>query len=197
MRFENHFRYWLRGVTQRAQSITRLVVEPAGREEEKLGAIGAIGYVLDKENLTNDDLLIVAGDNLFEFRLPDFVDFYKKYESPIVAFCDLKSIDRVKGKYGVGMLDKNNKVIDFQEKPIQPKSSVASTACYLFPTFALEYIQQYLKDKNNADAPGHFIAWLSRKTDVYGFTFDGAWHDIGSLEVYDQANEYYNRKVRI
>ncbi|MCL0088657.1 hypothetical protein M1N87_02445 [Dehalococcoidia bacterium] len=61
----------------------------------------------------------------------------------------------------------------------------------------IEYIQDYLKGKNDADAPGHFIEWLHRQTDVYGFVFDGAWYDIGSLESYDQANEDYKGRVRL
>ncbi|MCL0066072.1 hypothetical protein M1N79_04260 [Dehalococcoidia bacterium] len=59
------------------------------------------------------------------------------------------------------------------------------------------YLQDYLKGKNDPDAPGHFIEWLYRQTDVYGFVFDGAWYDIGSFESYDEANEDYKGRVRL
>jgi glucose-1-phosphate thymidylyltransferase len=196
--FENHFRYWLRGISQQMRSTIKIVVEPTRREEEKLGAIGAIGYLIEQRNLVNDDLLIIAGDNLFEFRLVDLVDFYKQHnKKPVVAFCDLKSEDRVRGKYGVGLLDKDGKVIDFQEKSPRPKSTLASTGCYLYPVLVVDFMQNYLKDKNNPDAPGYFVDWLCHKTDVYAFIFDEAWYDIGSFEVYDQVNEDYKDRVKI
>ncbi|MCL0076367.1 sugar phosphate nucleotidyltransferase, partial [Dehalococcoidia bacterium] len=193
--FENHFRYWLRGLPQEAKSLIKIVVEPSIREEDKLGAIGTIGYAIEQEDLAGNDLLIVAGDNLFEFRLADFVAFYKVHGRPLVAFCDLKDVDKVKGKYGVGILDESNKLLGFQEKPVAPKSTLASTGCYLYPAYVIEYIQDYLKEKNDPDAPGHFIEWLHRQTDVYGFVFDGAWYDIGSFESYDQANENFKGRV--
>ncbi|MCL0104457.1 nucleotidyltransferase family protein [Dehalococcoidia bacterium] len=195
--FENHFRYWLSGLPQELKAIIKMVVEPSTSEEDKLGAIGAIGYAIEQEGLAGKDLLIVAGDNLFEFRLADFVDFYQLHRRPIVAFCDLKDVDRVKGKYGVGILAENSKLIGFQEKPVAPKSTLASTGCYLYPAYVIEYIQDYLKGKNDPDAPGHFIEWLYRQTDVYGFVFGGAWYDIGSFESYDQANEHYKGRVRL
>jgi glucose-1-phosphate thymidylyltransferase len=173
------------------------VVEPTHTEGNKLGAVGGIGYVIDQEGLVGDDLLIIAGDNLFEFRLLDFIEFYKLYTSPVLAFCNLKDVDKIKGRYGVGILDKSNKVMGFQEKPLQPKSTLASTCCYLFPAYVTKYVQDYLKAKNNPDAPGYFIEWLCRQLDVYGFVFDEAWYDIGSLELYDEANEHYKGRVRI
>jgi glucose-1-phosphate thymidylyltransferase len=94
-------------------------------------------------------------------------------------------------------LDKDGKVIDFQEKPLEPKSTLASTGCYLYPSSVIKHIQNYLKEKNNPDAPGYFVDWLSRKTDVYGFIFKEAWYDIGSFESYDQANEDYKHSVKI
>lgn len=196
--FENSFRYWLRGVPQQVKSILKIVIERTRREEEKLGAIAAIGYVIEKEGLTDDDLLILAGDNLFEFRLVTLVDFYEKYRKPVVAFCNLESVDdKVKGNYGVGVLDKNNRVVGFQEKPPEPRSALVATGCYLYPAFIVKLIQDYLKDKNNPDAPGYFMEWLHRRTDIYGFVFDEAWYDIGSLESYDQVNEHYKDKVKV
>lgn len=191
--FENHFRYWSRGIKQ-SQKI-KLVIEQTKCEEEKLGAIGAIKHVLEQENLT-DDLLIIAGDNIFDFQLTDFINFYKKHQKPVMAFCDLKNIEKVKGKYGVGVLSKNNKIIDFQEKPMEPLSTLTSTGCYLYPAYIRKLILDYLKDKNNsADALGHFIKWLHQQTDVYGFVFDEVWFDIGSFESYDEANKYYKSKA--
>jgi glucose-1-phosphate thymidylyltransferase len=195
--FENHFRYWSHGLPQDIKALIKIVVEPTNREEDKLGAIGTMGYAIEREGLAGNDLLIVAGDNLFEFRLADFIDFYKLHRRPVVAFCDLKDVDKVRGKYGVGILDGSNRVIGFQEKPVEPKSTLASTGCYLYPSSVIKYVQDYLKGKNNPDAPGHFIEWLYRQVDLYGFVFAGAWYDIGSFESYDQANRDYKDRVRL
>ncbi|MBT9143779.1 MAG: UTP--glucose-1-phosphate uridylyltransferase [Dehalococcoidia bacterium] len=195
--FENHFRYWLRGLPQEVKSLIKIVVEPTTSEEDKLGAVGSIGYVIEQEDLVDDDLLIIAGDNLFEFQLADFIDFYKLHKRPVVAFRDLKDVNNVKGKYGVGILDGSNKVIGFQEKPTEPKSTLASTGCYLYPAYVPKHVRDYLKGKNDRDAPGHFIKWLCSQTDVYGFVFDEAWYDIGSFESYDRANEHYKGRVRL
>lgn len=198
-KFENHFRYWQRGISRALNQNIKVVVEPTKKEEEKLGAVGALNYVIQEENLEDDSLLIVAGDNLFEFRLADFADFYRKHEEqPVAAFCDLKSKDKVREKYGVGILDENNKVIDFQEKSSDPQSTLASAGCYLYPPNIAELIKEYLEDpKQNRDAPGYFADWLRQKADMYGYVFEKAWYDIGSFESYDQVNEDYKGKVII
>lgn len=198
-KFENHFKYWQRGISRSFSKNIKIVVEPTKKEEEKLGAVGALNYVIQEENLEGDSLLIVAGDNLFEFRLADFADFYRQHEEqPVAAFCDLKSKEIVREKYGVGILDENNKVIDFQEKSSDPKSTLASAGCYLYSPNIAELIKEYLEDpEQNRDAPGYFADWLRQKTNMYGFVFEEAWYDIGSFESYDQVNEDYKGKVVI
>ncbi|HIE17462.1 MAG TPA: nucleotidyltransferase family protein [Dehalococcoidia bacterium] len=196
--FEAHFRYWQQKLPMPARNMTRLVVEPSRNEKEKPGAIKALLHILTAHYITSGDLVTLAGDNLFGFQLADFISFfYSKGRHPSVAFCDLRDINKVKQRYGVATLDNNGKLVSFEEKPSEPKCALASTACYVYPPDITEYIREYIENKNNPDALGYFISWLHRKTDVYGFVFEGPWFDIGSFDSYEQANQYYTAQTLI
>ncbi len=156
--------------------------------EDRLGAIGDIHFVVQKENI-NDDLLVIAGDNLFGFSLSQFVDFFHQKKSSVVAFHELKSLEKVKGKYGVGILQ-GSKVVGFEEKPTEPKSSLVSTACYLFQKSDLSHLQDLIR-MGKADAPGNLITYLAEKSEVHGFVFDEHWFDVGSFESLEGAKRVY------
>ncbi len=158
--------------------------------EDRLGAVGDIHFVIEQEKIT-DDLLVIAGDNLFGFSLIDFVDFFNQKKSSIVAFHDLKDKEKVKGKYGVGMLD-GTKITDFEEKPLEPKSSLASTFCYLFPKDLLPHIQSYVK-AGKVDNGGDLIRWLAVGDQVHAFVFDGHWFDVGTFESLEEAQKVYKQ----
>lgn len=196
-RFENNFKYWLRGLPSRTKDILEIVIEPSCTQEEKLGAVAAIDYVINMKKLY-DDLLVLAGDNLFEFQADRLIAYYKKISKPVIAFYNMVNMDHNSPcKYGLGILDQNNKVISFQEKPPRPFSSFVATGFYLYPPSVIGLIQHYLEDKNNRDAPGYFIEWLYKRTDIYGFVFDNAWYDIGSIESYNQVNERFLKKLMV
>ncbi len=190
-RFEKHFQNWLSNLNSKKE--IKLIIEGTLNEKEKMGAVGSLKYLIEKENITSD-LMIVAGDNLFDFSLYSFIEYYKKKKAPVVAFYDIKSIDDAK-RFGVACVDVNQKVIDFEEKPQNPKSTLVSTCCYLFPENSLELLKEYIDNKNNPDHPGSFIKWLSEKDSVFGFTFDGRWFDIGHMDAYKQANIEYEKKL--
>jgi len=190
-KFESQFREWL--ATVETSKNLKLVVECHDCEERKLGAIGGLKFLIDKENI-EDDLLIIGGDNLFEFNLKNFVGYCNGCRDPVVAFYDIGDIEKVRNKFGVALLDGNNYVQDFQEKPAEPKSTLISTCIYLIPREDLKLVDEYLTNDNNPDAPGFFFQWLKDKKAIRGFVFDEKWFDIGSFELYDAANkEFQNR----
>ncbi len=192
--YEANFRYWLRGLTSSTKKI-KVVTEQSIKESEKLGAIAAIQYVINTEKLDQDDLLVVAGDNIFEFSLNELVNCFKATRKPVLAFYDFTDkIDTDLSCYGLGIVDQNLKVVGFQEKPQKPQSSYVATGCYLYPRGIQPLLQEYLQDKNHPDAPGYFIEWLYKRVDVYGFVSAKTWYDIGSIASYDQVNEYYKNK---
>jgi glucose-1-phosphate thymidylyltransferase len=159
----------------------RISVEKTVDEGEKFGVVGALEQLIDREEIS-DDLLVIAGDNLISFGTDEFVDFFYQQEVPTIAAYDVGSRERATS-YGVVELD-GDRVVSFREKPDDPESTLVSIACYAFPASALDLIGEYLADDNNPDEPGWFIQWLQNRGTVRAFDFDGAWFDIGTAESY-------------
>ena len=164
-----------------------LSVEETVAEDEKFGVVGALEQLVDREGV-DDDLVVVAGDNLISFDLGEFADFFESKGTPTLAAYDVGSRERATA-YGLVQLD-GDEVIDFQEKPDDPQSTLVSIACYAFPAETLPKLTAYLDDDNNPDEPGWFLQWLQERGPVHAFTFDGAWFDIGTPESYLDAVEY-------
>ena len=189
-KFKEPFKVWIKN--HKFKEKVKLIIEPTTTEGKKLGTIGGLSYVINHTKI-DEDLLIIGGDNIFEFNLQNFIDYYKDNKSPIIALYDMKSKQKVMNKYGVCVLGKQNKIIEFQEKPAKPKSSLISTACYIFPREDVKLIDRYLKEGNNPDAMGFFITWLINNKDVYGWTFKENWFDIGSLDELERAKKVYKK----
>lgn len=189
-RFEPDFKKWLENFSCKKE--IKLVVEPTLSEGEKLGAVGGWGFLIENEKI-DDDLLSISGDNLTEFSLQEFIDFFQKKKSSVFGVFDVKNLKQAK-KFGIVELDKDNKIIGFEEKPEKPKSTLASTGIYFFKKDDVKLITKYLEEGNSPDKPGDFIIWLYKKTSVYGFSNIKTWFDIGSFESYKMAGEYYSGK---
>ncbi len=162
----------------------RLSVEQTTDEDEKLGVVGALAQLVDREGIADEDLLVVAGDNLISFDVGEFLDYFEARAAPTLAAYDVGSRERAKS-YGLVDIE-GDRVVDFQEKPDDPPSTLVSIACYAFPADAVRFAD-YLEKGNNPDEPGWFIEWLQDHRDVFAFTFDGAWYDIGTPESYLEA----------
>lgn len=171
--FEEH-------ITASDFSKPKLSVEDTSGEDEKFGVIGALAQLIDREGI-DDDLLVIAGDNLISFSIGDFLDDFEARAAPTIAAYDVESKEAAKS-YGLVELD-GDRVVDFQEKPDDPKSTLVSIACYAFPSEALVF-DEYLAGDNNPDEPGWFVQWLQAHQEVYAYTFDDAWFDIGTPESY-------------
>jgi glucose-1-phosphate thymidylyltransferase len=162
----------------------RLTVEDTTEEDEKFGVVGALAQLFDRENIT-DDTLVIAGDNLISFGVSDFIDFFEAKGASTLAAYDVGSRERAKS-YGLVELD-GEQVVDFQEKPDDPKSTLVSIACYAFTAETIPQLDEYLESGNNPDEPGWFVQWLQERNPVYAYTFDEAWFDIGTPESYLEA----------
>ena len=160
-----------------------LSVEETSEEDEKFGVVGALGQLVEREAV-DDDLLIVAGDNLIGFDLREFVDYFERKGTAALAAYDVGSLEKARS-YGLVELE-DERVVDFQEKPEEPNSTLVSIACYALPRESLRF-HEYLTDDNNPDEPGWFIEWLQSREPVHAFTFDDAWFDIGTPESYLEA----------
>jgi len=166
----------------------RLSVEETTEEDDKFGVVGALAQLIDRENV-DDDLLVIAGDNLISFAVSDFLDYFEDHDAPTLAAYDVGSREKAKS-YGLVELE-GDRVVDFQEKPDDPKSTLVSIACYAFPRQSLDLLPTYLEDGNNPDEPGWFVQWLQNREATYAYTFEGAWYDIGTPESYLDAVSWH------
>lgn len=188
-RFISQFRKWSRGL--RIQKSVTLVDDLTKDNATRLGAIGDMDFAIRRVRI-NDDLLVIGGDNLFDGDLDDFLYFAKdKHIYPVIGAYDIGNKDDAR-KYGVVKLNKENRVIDFKEKPKIPKSTLVAMCLYYFPKHRLKYIKEYLsKESKKYDATGLYIDWLRKKLAVYGFVFFGRWFDIGDHKFYSEAKERF------
>ncbi len=162
----------------------QLSVEETIDEDEKFGVVGALAQLVDREEIDGEDLLVIAGDNLISFDISGFLDFFAEQQEPTLAAYDVGAPADA-SEYGVIDTDGDH-VIDFEEKPDDPPTSLVSIACYAFPAEEVRF-EEYLAGDNNPDEPGWFIQWLVDHCPVRAFTFDGAWYDIGTPEGYLDA----------
>ena len=157
--------------------------------EDRLGAVGDIQFVG-----IDDDLLAIAGDNLFEFSLRDYVAFWEaKRDASCVAVHDVRE-RRLARQYGVVDVDENDRIKSFVEKPDNPASTLAATATYLFARRHVALVETYLRDGNPPDQPGNFVAWLQAREPVYAYRFEGGWWDIGDHAQLLEADNLMRRR---
>lgn len=162
----------------------QLVVHDDGTasEGDRLGAVGDIAFVIGRAGLGGDDLLVVAGDNLFDFSLAAYVDWWRgKGEASAVALHDVGDLG-LAAKYGIVALGDGDRVESFVEKPAKPRSTLAATATYLFHRAHVPLVRRYLGEGSSPDQPGRFVAWLVPRVPVYGYVFEGDWRDIGDAD---------------
>jgi len=162
----------------------QLSIEETTAEDEKLGVVGALAQLVEREGLS-DDTIVIAGDNLISFNVSEFVDHFLEQGVSTLAAYDVGSTDRA-SEYGVVTIE-DEQVVEFEEKPDEPDSTLVSIACYGFPADTLPLLDTFLEADNNPDEPGWFIQWLVDRGPVAAFPFEEAWFDIGTPESYLDA----------
>jgi glucose-1-phosphate thymidylyltransferase len=148
--------------------------------ETRLGAIGDIRFVCERAQI-DDDLLIVAGDNLFDFSLAAYISFWRGKGGSAVAVYDVGDRELAR-RYGVVEVGDDDRIVDFAEKPESPRSALIATAAYLYARDHVRLVGTYLDDGNPPDQPGNLVAWLHPRVPVYAYRLPGDWHDIGDPE---------------
>ncbi|HSI83767.1 MAG: nucleotidyltransferase family protein [Candidatus Methylacidiphilales bacterium] len=193
-KFTTHFQNWSDEYSKTRQSLPfKTINDGTTSDADKLGAIGDIHLVVTKEGL-NQDLIVVAGDNLFSQTLEDFGKFCREKNAPVLAVFDVKDLEAVK-KYNSITLAEDGHITFFEEKPKNPTSTLTGIALYFFPAHILPLIDTYIKEGNNPDQPGRFIQWLYPRTPVFTWTVPGLWLDIGSKETLEEANRVFGELV--
>lgn len=187
-RFAAHYYGWLRDYQeQRAFPVPVDIYDDLTQSpDDRLGAIGDIQFVLRNAKV-EDDLLVIAGDNLFEFSLQEFATFAQA-RGAAVCLKDLGRKDKVT-LYGAVEVNKEGRIVGFEEKPPKPRTTLVSIGVYYFPKIHLPLFQEFLDQGQGKDAPGHYLQWLYPRIPVYGYVVEGSWFDIGDIDSYNAANE--------
>ena len=192
-KFAHSFQQWADHYRATKSKLDFTIVNDGSTDDSnKFGAIGDLNLVLERENV-DDDLIVVAGDNLFSQSLEDFGRFCREKKAPVLGVYDVGSLEQVK-QYSSINLDIHGKIVAFEEKPQHPTSTLIGIALYYYPKNTLSLIKQYVAEGNNPDQPGRLIQWLYSKTPVYTWTVPGLWYDIGSKETLEEANRIYGQK---
>jgi glucose-1-phosphate thymidylyltransferase len=189
-RFAEHFQQWSDAYHQSHPNTNFTIVNDGSTDDSnKLGAIGDIHLVLTREKI-QDDLIIVAGDNLFNNSLEEFGAFCRQKNAPVLAVYDVGSLEEIR-KYNSITLDEEGRITFFEEKPKNPSSTLTGIALYYYPKAILPMIHQYIAEGNNPDQPGRLVQWLYLRTPIYTWEVPGLWYDIGSKETLEEANRIF------
>ncbi len=192
-KFVSHFEQWAADYRAHKANLNFTIVNDRSTDDSnKLGAIGDIHFVLEQQRV-NDDLIVVAGDNLFSEKLSGFGQYCRERKAPVLALYDVGDLEQVR-KYNAITLDADGRISFFEEKPQNPTSTLTGIALYYYPRTILPLIRQYIAEGNNPDQPGRLIQWLYPRQPVYTWKVPGLWFDIGSKETLEEANRIFARK---
>jgi glucose-1-phosphate thymidylyltransferase len=191
-KFASDFQAWSERYQSRQPKFKLKVINDGSQsDEDKLGAIGDINFAVTRENLTRDGLLVVAGDNLFTESLTGFVACARETEATVAVY-DVGDIEAIK-KYGNIVIDADGIITHFEEKPQNPRGTLAAIAIYYYSPEVLSFLTTYLAAGNNPDQPGRFVQWLYTRKPVKTFQIRGKWLDIGSKEMLKEADRIFSK----
>jgi len=189
-KFADRFQKWADNYRATKSRLEFTVVNDGSTNEtDKLGAIGDLHFVLTREKV-DGDLLVVAGDNLFSQSLAAFGEFCRRKNTPVLGVYDVGSLEKVK-QFNSLSIDGEGRITHFEEKPKHPTSTLTGIALYYYPRETLRLVRQYIAEGNNPDQPGRLIQWLYPRTAVYTWVVPGIWFDIGSKESLAEANKIF------
>ena len=182
-RFASIFEEWKE---KRPENI-RIIDDGTSSNETRLGAVKDIQ--LAAKGLEGD-ILVMAGDNMLDFSLKGFIDFQKKVGTSCVMCHEENSLPALQ-KTAVITTDENDRITSYEEKPENPKGSLAVPPFYIYREQDIKRIAEALDDGCGYDAPGSFAAWLSRKTGMHAWKMPGKRYDIGDTKSYEAVKAVF------
>lgn len=184
-KFAHHFDKW---AATKAMKVT-VVDDGTSSNETRLGAVKDIQFAIDKLGL-DDDMLVIAGDNVLDFSLTKFVRYAKeKNTSCIMRYYEPEVKKLV--KCGVVEINEADRILSMEEKPAQPKSHWCCPPFYYYTREDAKLVAKGIESGCGTDAPGSYIAWLCQQTTVHAMEMPGKRFDVGNLESYNKIKEEY------
>jgi glucose-1-phosphate thymidylyltransferase len=194
-KFVKDFQAWAEGYRKKRSGFAIKIIDDGSTDDsDKLGAIGDIVLVITREDLAKNDLIVVAGDNLFSEPLLDFAHEARRSEATLATY-DVGDLEAIK-KYSSITIDSSGVITQFEEKPAEPKNTLAGIALYYFSREIIPLFTTYIAAGNNPDQPGRFIQWLYQRKPVKAYQIKGTWFDIGSKETLEEANQIFAQFVQ-
>lgn len=158
---------------------------------DRLGALADLHLAVEDAQV-DADALVLAGDNLFDFELADFAQYFQEVDGECITAHELADVEALR-RTGVVELSDDDRVLDFAEKPAEPASRWAVPPFYAYTRRTLrERLPAYLGQGGEGDAPGSFIPWLLTRVPVYAFRFEGSRYDIGNRESYERVQRLFS-----
>jgi len=193
--FFPNFARWLNTYSPSNPPIPEIVLVDDGTRSnaERRGSIGDLLLAIESQ-MIDDDTLVICSDKMFEFKLSDFVECFKKRREAMNACFDTGDVEEIRGKHGCVVLDRERKIVEFQEKPDKPKSTIQSIAFYIFPGKNLPLVQEYLEGGGTPDAPGFLVQWLCQRIPLYAYIFSEPCFDVGTPETYRWVDRLYRSR---
>ena len=184
-KFAHHFEKW---AATKAMKVT-VVDDGTSSNETRLGAVKDIQFAIDQLGL-DDDMLVIAGDNVLDFSLTKFVTYaQKKGTSCIMRY--FEPVEQKLTKCGVVLIDETDRILEMAEKPAQPKSHWCCPPFYYYTREDVKLVAKGIAAGCGTDAPGSYIAWLCNQTTVHAMEMPGTRYDVGNLESYNKIKEEY------
>lgn len=189
-KFADHFQKWAEQYGARNTGVAFTIINDGSTDDSnKLGAIGDLDLVLSQAAV-EDDIVVVAGDNLFSESLGEFGRFVIEKNAPVLAVYDVGDLEAIR-KYNSIEVDGEGRITFFEEKPAAPKSTLTGIALYFYPKSALPAIRLYVEEGNNPDQPGRLVQWMYQRTPFYTWKVPGLWYDVGSKETLEEADRIF------
>ena len=184
-KFAQHFKEWAAG---KSQKVT-VVDDGTSTNETRLGAVRDIQFAIDELGI-DSDMLVIAGDNLLDFSLTEFMKYAnEKQTSCIMRYYEAD--EKRLSKSGVATIDENDKILRLEEKPSEPESHWCCPPFYYYTKEDARLVAKGIDAGCGIDAPGSYIAWLCTQTTVHAMEMPGRRYDIGNLESYEQVKRDY------
>lgn len=189
-KFADHFRAW---ADNHKLPIT-VLDDGTQSNETRLGAVRDIQFAIEGLGL-QDDLLVIAGDNLLDFSLRSFIRYFQKKQTTCIMRYWEQSEEKLH-KTGVAVVDEADRILEMEEKPAVPKSHWCTPPFYIYKASDVGFVKTGIENGCGVDAPGSFIAWLSTQTTVHAYEMPGKRYDIGNLESYEKVQKEYRGIVK-
>ena len=166
-----------------------VVDDGTSTNETRLGAVCDIQFAIDKLSI-DDDLLIIAGDNVLDFSLTGFIR-YAKEKGTSCAMRYFEPDDKKLLKCGISEVDSNDLLLSLEEKPEHPKSHWVTPPFYFYKKDDSRRIKEAIADGCGVDAPGSLVSWMCTHSVVHSMEMPGSRYDIGNLESYENVQKTY------